>query len=172
MDFRGTTTPLVYAISNNSDDKIKGFPFSTDGGNFFVSILGSFNLILQTRMANSALQDINAILDDIVNSKPSVIIGFGDELVNTFCKTTRMASEISGRIFTVKIKDFETYYIPSIDLSVILKNISDTAYVTEYIKQLSKIVDITNGTYVDVLKEKEILSAHSFEEFKNIYEER
>lgn len=172
MDFRGTTTPLVYAISNNADDKIKGFPFSTDGGNFFVSILGSFNLILQTRMANSALQDINAILDDIVNSKPSVIIGFGDELVNTFCKTARMASEISGRVFIVKIKDFETYYIPSIDLSVILKNIADTAYVTEYIKQLSKIVDITNGTYVDVLKEKEILSAHSFEEFKNIYEEK
>lgn len=168
MDFRGTTNSEIYLISFSSTDI---FPMSGKKGEFVTSFLGSYNLIDKTRIANLKYQSKDSVYDDINSSSPKVIVAFGDEAVSYFTNSKRQAKNITG-VNKIKILGHTYKLIILEDPEELIQDLTNKDRVLTFAKGLFTASRIIDGTYVDILESKEVLNAHSFEEFKNIYETR
>ena len=170
MEFRGNPLPKLYFISY---DEKEPQPFSSQEGNLLSVELGKHNLILDSRFANIPLQSKEVVFNDINNCNPQLIVVFGDKGIPDFLTTSDTSVDIAGDLYTVDINHRQYRFMVLTDLSTLQKAINENAdnpLVFDFEKHMGKIVRVLNGTYVDVLKTKTILNAHSFNDFKEICE--
>lgn len=173
MKFKGVNSPEVYVIDfHKEENSLEEYPLAGVRGNYVTSLLGSFSLLDKVRVANWTMQGAETVTKDIIATQPKVVVTFGSEAVKQFVNTSRKITDISGSVFDVKFGDFETKLLILVSPSYVLKHSEDTSVSLEFAQSLYKAFQIVNGEYKDILKEKEILSAHSFEEFKEIYDSK
>lgn len=173
MDFKGVSQGVeVYIIDYEAheEDILSGYPLSGQRGDFICSLLGSMSLLDKTRMACWQGQGPDTVKNDILECNPKVIIGFGSELMNQFICTGRGITDLSGEVFDIVIGDQKFKYLVLVSPSYVLRRMNDYDLVMKFSQDLYKAFQITVGEFVDILSEKEVLSAHSFEEFKEIYD--
>lgn len=168
MEFKGVENPKVYII--DFDKENTKYPLLGNRGNYLTSLLGSFLLLDKVRVANWNVQGKDLVVKDIVAKKPEVVITLGDDAVKLFLMTKRNSADLSGSVFDISFGLFKTKLLVLQDITTEL--IADNNFSVKFSKDLYHAAELINGTYRDILKEKEILTAHSFNEFKEIYETR
>lgn len=171
MDFKGVNQEMtnIYIIDYNVYPEDVIYPLSGQRGNFVTSLLGSMMCLDKVRVGNWVNQTPRVIIEDVYNSNAKCIIGIGGELLNKFIPTNRNVEDVMGNVFNIKIKNKEYYYIPVVDPQCILNNVANTDLTMKFSQALYKASQIVSGEYYDVLKEKNIMSAHSYDEFIKIY---
>lgn len=170
MKFKGVNSPEVYIIDfHEEENSLEEYPLAGVRGDYVTSLLGSFSLLDKVRVANWTVQGAETVTEDIIATQPKVVVTFGSEAVKQFTSTNRKITDISGSVFDVKFGDFETKLLILVSPSYVLRRSEDASVSLEFAQGLYKAFQIVNGEYKDILKEKEVLSAHSFEEFKEIY---
>ena len=172
MDFKGVSHPDLYVIDFHQEDPGVEYPLSGPRGDFVVSLLGSYGLLGSTRFANMHEQGVDVVENDILSTSPRLIVGFGSNIISRYLETSRKITDVSGHLFDIKIKGQDFKLLVVVSPSYVLQRIDDSLVSLKFSQDLYKAFQYLNGEYVDILKEKEILSAHSFEEFKEIYETR
>lgn len=172
MKFKGSESPKIYILDyhNNPEEFMQEYPLSGQRGEFVTSLLGSFGLLDKVRVGNPEIQGKMIVEDDIVEKDPELIIGFGSHAVSDYINSRQKITELSGNIFDIKIKDKEYKLLILISPSYVLKKIDDSELSLRFSKDLYKAKQIIDGQYIDILKEKIVKSAHSFDEFKELYE--
>lgn len=172
MKFKGSENPKIYILDyhNNPEEFMQEYPLSGQRGEFVTSLLGSFGLLDKVRVGNPEIQGKMIVEDDIVEKDPELIIGFGSHAVSDYINSRQKITELSGNIFDIKIKDKEYKLLILISPSYVLKKIDDSELSLRFSKDLYKAKQIIDGQYIDILKEKIVKSAHSFDEFKELYE--
>lgn len=174
MEFKGVNSPEVYIIDDkvHDEDLQSGLPLSGARGDFLFSLLGSMSLLDKTRMANWEGNGQDAVEEDILRCNPKVIIGLGSTLMNHFVSTSRKITDMSGEVVDIDIRGTTFKYLILMSPSYILNRPSDTDTAIRYSQDLYTAFKICNGEYVNILDEKEVLSAHTFDEFKEICDTR
>ena len=174
MEFKGVENPSVYVIDYkpHDEDLETGFPLSGQRGAFVCSLLGSMSILGDTRMACWQGQGPEIVVEDILRCNPKVIVGFGSELMNTFMCTGRRITDMSGEVVEITLQGQKFKYLVMMSPSYVLNRMEDSELTLRFSQDLYKACQIVTGEYRDILSEKEVLSAHSFEEFKEIYESR
>lgn len=176
MDFKGVSQGSceVYIIDDkvHDEDLESGYPLSGPRGDLVWSLLGSMSLLDKVRVGNWEGHGPDIVKEDIIKSNPKVVIGLGSKLMNLFVDTQRKVTEMSGTITDVDINGVRFKYLILMSPSYIINRMEDSDLVLRFSQDLYKSFQLINGEYKDILKDKEILSAHSFEEFKEIYESR
>lgn len=170
MKFKGAENPEVYIIDFHEEEPTEEYPLTGDRGNYLVSLLGAYSLLDTTRIANMTCQGKDVVENDIIEKQPKVIIGLGANAVKEYVQTNRGIADISGNIYDIKIQDQSFKYLVLVSPSYVLHRMDNTDVSLEFAQNLYKAFQVINGEYKDILAEKTILNAHSFEEFKNIYE--
>lgn len=170
MKFKGAETPEVYIIDFHEEESTQEYPLSGDRGNYLMSLLGAYSLLDTTRMANITCQGKDVVENDIIEKQPKIIVGLGANAVTQYTQTNRKISDVSGSIYDIKIKGQDFKYLVLVSPSYVLHRMDNSNVSLEFAQNLYKAFQVINGEYKDILAEKTILSAHSFEEFKNIYE--
>lgn len=175
MEFKGVSSDVgVYILDYkvHDEDIETGYPLSGSRGSFMCSLLGSMSLLDKTRFANWNGNGPEEVMEDIIRCQPKVIVGLGGELMNMFVNTGRKITDMSGEVMEIRIKDQKFKYLILMSPSYILNRIEDNELTLKFSQDLYKACQIVTGDYRDILTEKEILYAHSFQEFKDIYESR
>lgn len=174
MEFKGVLSPSIYVIDYepHDEDLESGFPLSGQRGAFVCSLLGSMSVLSDTRFACWQGQGPDIVMEDILQCNPKIIVGFGSNLMNYFVNTGRKITDMSGEVVDITIKGQKFKYLIMMSPSYILNRIEDSDLTLRFSQDLYKACQIVTGDYHDILSEKEVLSAHSFEEFKEIYETR
>lgn len=176
MEFKGCSqeSAEVYVLDYkvHDEDLEAGYPLSGQRGAFICSLLGSMSLLDKTRMASWQGQGADAVKEDIIACQPKVIVGLGSELMGLFVDTSRRITDMSGEVTEVDINGQRFKYLVLMSPSYVLNRIEDQDLALRFSQDLFKAFQIVIGEFKDILKEKEVLSAHSFEEFKEIYESR
>lgn len=174
MDFKGAskenTEVYVLDYEAHEEDIASGYPLSGARGNFVSSLLGSMSLLQSSRFACWQGQGREVVEKDIVDCNPKIIIGFGNTLLRIFTTTGRKITDVSGDVFDVSIGDHKYKYLSLVSPSYVLNRLDDQSLTMKFSQDLYKAYQIVIGNFRDILSEKEVLSAHSFEEFKDIYE--
>lgn len=168
MKFKGVESPKIYIIDFKKDD-IAEYPLSNKRGDFVMSLIGSYGLLDKVRCGNYYTQR-NTIEEDIANKSPELIITLGEGVLDSYITSSRKISDLSGQIFTIKIKDknYPCLVMDSPDL--IISNMENKEVALKYSKDLFKAAQILSGEYRDIFKEKKILNAHSYAEFYELYQ--
>lgn len=173
MKFKGVDSPEIYLIDfHQEDDPTIEFPFSGQRGNFIMSLLGSYGLLGKIRCANYTMQGRSVVEEDILNTSPKLIVSFGSPVLNTYIKSKRKITDLSGQIFTINLRDHTFPCLVMESPTNLINHLDDRDSILQFSKDLYKASQIITGEYKDVLKEKEILSAHSYDEFLEIYKSR
>ena len=172
MNFRGITNPEVYILDYHNDNVPEEYPLSGPRGDFVLSLLGSYSLLDSVRIANPAIQGKETVESDIITCNPKLIIGLGSQAVKEYLNSNRPITDLSGNIFDIKIQNTEFKLLVLLSPTYVLKKIDDSSLTLKFSQDLYKALQFINGEYVDILKTKEILSAHTFKEFKFMYESR
>lgn len=174
MEFKGTENAEIVIVDYKAHDEDleSGYPLSGQRGAFLCSLLGSMSLLDKTRFANWTGQGPEIVKADILRCQPKVVILLGSEMMNLFVMTSRRITDMSGEVVDIDIDGFRTKGLVLMSPSYVLNRIEDQDLAMRFSQDLFKAFQIVNGEYKDILKEKEILSAHSFEEFKEICETR
>ena len=173
MKFKGTDSPEIYIIDDkvHDEDRETDYPMSGDRGNYVLSILGSMELLDKTRFANWEGHGPEVVREDILRCSPKIIVGFGSNLMQAFVVTDRKITDVSGEIFDIKINDTTFKFLVVMSPSYVLHQDNNQELALKFCQDLYKASQVVNGTYYNPLDEKEVLSAHSFEEFEKIYNE-
>lgn len=176
MDFKGVSQNSceVYIIDDkvHEEDLESGYPLSGPRGDFVWSLLGSMSLLDKVRVGNWEGNGPDEVKEDIIKSNPKVVVGLGSKLMNLFVDTQRKITDMSGVVTDIDINGVKFKYLVLMSPSYILNRMEDSDLILRFSQDLYKSFQLVNGEYKDILKDKEILSAHSFEEFKEIYESR
>lgn len=177
MEFKGVENPElveVYIIDEkvHEEDQESGYPLSGPRGAMVCSLLGSMSLLDKTRIANWQGNGPEAVKEDILRCNPKVIVGLGSSLMNHFVTTGRKITDMSGEVVDISIEGQNFKYLVLMSPSYVLNRPEDTDIAIKFSQDLYKAWQICAGEFRDILAEKEVLSAHSFEEFKEIYESR
>ena len=169
MEFKGVGNQMaeLYIVDSGYHAEDRQFPMSGPRGAVLVSLLGSMAILDKTRIGNLFSQDVIADMSLCPNLK--VIVGVGSEIINKFIVTSKSIENVSGTVFKIKFNGKECYFIPLTDPSNLIINISDQKAALKFSQDLYKAAQILNGEYRDILAEKNVMSAHSFDEFLNIY---
>ena len=173
MKFKGTDSPSVYIIDfQEEENSAEEYPMSGARGDYVFALLGSFGILDKVRCANIKVQGYDTVLDDIIRTQPKVVITFGSGVLGTFVTSGKRISDISGSVYDVSFKGYTTKLLAMVSPTYILHRLQDNNTTLKFTQDLYKAFQIVNGNYKDILAEKEILSAHSFEEFLEIYNTR
>jgi len=172
MEFKGTNSPSVYIIDHHShpEDIESGYPLSGTRGQFVCSLLGSMNLLQDSRFACWTEMSPSTVSEDIIRCDPKVIVGFGGELLKELVGTSRPITDVSGDIYKVNFGGKEYPYLAIMSPSYVLRRIDDQDTTLKFSQDLYKAFQVVSGEWRDIFAEKEVLSAHSFKEFVSIYE--
>lgn len=174
LEFKGSSEKFteVYIIDYkiHDEDIESGYPLSGPRGSYLCSLLGAMSLLDRTRFASWQGQGADVVKQDILRSNPSVIIGLGSELMNLFMTTNRKVTDMSGTVSDITIDGHPFKYLVLPSPSYVLRKVDNPEVALRFSQDLYKAFQIVTKEYVNVLESKEVLSAHSFEEFKEIYE--
>ena len=172
MEFKGVESPEVYLVDfHQEENPLEIYPMSGIRGDFVSSLLGSFSLLSSVRFANWTMQGEETVVKDIERTQPKVVVAFGAQAA-TLVGSSRKITDISGEVFDHKFGEYETKVLVLVSPSYVLHHLDNATATIEFSQGLYKAFQIINGEWIDILKEKEILSAHSFDEFKEICETR
>lgn len=177
MEFKGVENPElveVYIIDEkvHEEDQESGYPLSGPRGAMVCSLLGSMSLLDKARIANWQGNGPEVVKEDILRCNPKVVVGLGSTLMNHFVTTGRKITDMSGEVVDISIEGQNFKYLVLMSPSYVLNRPEDTDIAIKFSQDLYKAWQICAGEFRDILAEKEVLSAHSFEEFKEIYESR
>lgn len=174
MDFKGVSheSCKVYIIDDrvHDEDLESGYPLSGPRGSFMSSLLGSMSLLDKVRIACWEGQGPDNVRNDILESDPEVIIGLGSSMMNEFIDTKQKITQMSGTVHEVEICGKSFKYLVMMSPSYVLQRMDDSDLILKFSQDLYKAEQVVTGEYRDVLASKDVLSAHSFEEFKEIYD--
>lgn len=174
MEFKGVSQDAcqIYIIDDkvHDEDIVTGYPLSGPRGDFIWSLLGSMSLLDKVRVGCWEGHGSDAVKMDIIQSSPKVVVGLGSSIMNEFVETKQKITQMSGEIKDIEINGVPFKFLILTSPSYVLQRIDNSDVVLKFSQDLYKAFEIINGNYKDVLKSKEILSAHSFEEFKRIYD--
>lgn len=172
MEFKGVSQDScqVYIIDDRVHEEDVKYPLSGPRGDFVTSLLGSMSLLDKTRVACWKGQGPEVVEEDILKSDPKVIIGLGTEMMNQFVETSRKITDMSGSVHDISIKGRNFKYLVLMSPSYVLNRLEDSSVTLRFSQDLYKAFQIVSGEYKDVLKEKRVLFAHTYDEFAQIYE--
>lgn len=175
MEFKGISDlgkVEVYIIDDkvHDEDLETGYPLSGPRGDFVSSLLGSMGLLDKTRIACWEGHGPDKVVDDIIKYQPKIIVGLGSEMMKQFINTNKKVTEMSGQIKTISLRDQNFNYLVLMSPSYVIKRMEDSEIVLKFSQDLYKAAQFISGEYSDPLESKNVLSAHTFEEFRDIYE--
>lgn len=175
MEFKGISDlgkVEVYIIDDkvHDEDLETGYPLSGPRGDFVSSLLGSMGLLDKTRIACWEGHGPDKVIDDIIKYQPKIIVGLGSEMMKQFISTNKKVTEMSGQIKTISLRDQNFNYLVLMSPSYVIKRMEDSEIVLKFSQDLYKAAQFISGEYSDPLESKNVLSAHTFEEFRDIYE--
>lgn len=171
MEFKGVSQDScqVYIVDDRVHEEDVKYPLSGPRGDFVTSLLGSMSLLDKTRIACWKGQGPEVVEEDILKSDPKVIIGLGTEMMNQFIETSRKITDMSGSVHDISIQGREFKYLVLMSPSYVLNRLEDSSATLRFSQDLYKAFQIVSGEYKDVLKEKRVLFAHTYDEFVQIY---
>lgn len=176
MEFKGVSPDQVevYIIDDkvHDEDLESGYPLSGPRGELVTSLLGSMDLLSKTRIGCWEGQGPDVVKEDIVKCNPKVIVGLGSTLMREFVDTNKKITEVSGQVFNININGQDFKYLVLMSPSYVVHKMEDPDLVLRFSQDLYKACQITLGEFRNPLENKEVLSAHSYEEFVNIYESK
>lgn len=176
MEFKGVRPEQteVYIIDGkvHDEDIESGYPLSGPRGAFLSSLLGSMLLLDKTRIGNWEGQTPETVKQDILLSNPKVIVGLGSEMLHEFIQTNRKITDVSGTVFDIEIEGQKFKYLALMSPSYVIRRTEDSDIVLRFSQDLYNAAQIVTGEFKDILSSKEILSASSYEEFKEICDTR
>lgn len=170
MKFRGVSSPEIYILDYHDEDT--EYPLVGRRGDFMMSLLGSFGLLDKIRIGNPVMQGRDTVETDIVSTNPKLIIGLGFPVVSNYLVTQKRITDLSGDFVDIKVKDQSYKLLILVSPSYVLQRINDESISIKFSQDLCKAAQYISGEYVDVLETKEILNAHSADEFIRICEEK
>lgn len=167
-----TETPEIYIVDFYKEQLDDEYPLMGPRGDFLLKILALEDpeIMSKLRVVNWYAHGQTMILKDIAKVKPKVVVSIGADAKGILVNTSKSMTEMSGNVSDI---DILGYTVPRVHLYNPIKALKEkdqSLLFNKYVTDIKKIVDIARGTYVDILKSKNILAAFSFDEFKNICE--
>lgn len=188
----------IYVITDypNPEDLESGYPLSGQSGTYFFNMIAAYGKIANTRvhaLITDEYEDYSEVVQsvlsydsktsqysenlysDINECNPKVVVGLGAEVCKYILRERfTTITGVNGNVYDDVNLGGRTYtFVPLVSPTYVLNQLTidpNSEISTEYAKLLYKVVEIANGTYVDIMKTKNIMSALTYQELLDIYD--